>query len=334
MSPRARPNKQAAQNLRYSVSAGASNGPPRFFFARVGCARSCGYHQTMNCRLHHSFLILAGIALVSAVRGDRPAPQRIVILAPSTAEIVCELGACDRIIGAGKFCNHPPELKTRRPVGGLYDPDIEAIIALQPDLLITRGKHDALERLGETLQLRVYHDETDSLEGIERTIIELGGLLQLTERAGTLAAEFRDSIARLRADHVQREPVRVLLTVARNPERLSNILTAGRGTFLSQMIEVTGGRNVFGDLDMRYPEVSLESIIAKQPEVIIELMPDVDASSHDSLRRQWREYAMIPAVRDNRIHILSDDNVLIPAPRFLRVIEKVGRLIHMHGEAP
>jgi len=198
--------------------------------------------------------------------------------------------------------------------------------------LITRGQHDGLERLAELLRIRVYRDETDSLDGIERTVRELGALLEQGDQTNKIIASFRDSLAALRAENVNRKRVRVLLTVSRNPERLGNILTTGRGTFLSEMLDIAGADNVFGDIDMRYPEVSVESIIAKQPEVIIELMPEIDVTEHDTrLHEQWKPFAMIPAVRDNRIYFLSDENALIPSPRYVRFIEKVSKLLHGPG---
>ncbi len=256
-------------------------------------------------------------------------PRRIVAIAPSTSEVICEIGACKDIVGVSKFCVHPPELKTRTQVGGLYDPDLEGIIALRPDLLVTRGKHDSLERLAEQLGIPIYHDETDSLDGIERTIRELGALLNRREQAEVAANDFRARLSAIRRRTMDRKKVRVLLTVSRNPERLSNILTAGRGTFLNEMIEIAGGSNVFGDLDMRYPEVSVEAIIARQPDCIIELMPEVDvAASNTQLREQWSQLPMVPAVSSNRVYFLSDENALIPSPRYAEFVKRVSHILH------
>lgn len=256
-------------------------------------------------------------------------PRRIVAMAPSTAEIICELGACPSIVGVSKFCVYPPELKSRTQVGGLYDADLEGIAALRPDLLITRGRHESLERLAERLKIRLYRDETDSLEGIERTVLELGSTLQQDEKARSIVQDFRDHLSGLRAANTGKKKVLVLLTVSRNPQRLANILTAGRGSFLDEMIEVAGGVNVFGSLDMRYPEVSVESIIAKQPEYIVELMPEVDvASNANQIKEQWATLSSIPAVRANQIYILDDENSLIPSLRYVEFIEKVSRIIH------
>jgi|CXWL01.1.fsa_nt_gi iron complex transport system substrate-binding protein len=293
-------------------------------------------HRLIPTRRDHRVLIAYLLMATAAARclkaednKSASVPRRIVAIAPNTAEMICDLGACGNIVGVSKFCVHPQELKTRTQVGGLYDPDIEGIIALRPDLLVTRGKHDSLERLAEQLKIPIYRDETDSLDGIERTVQELGALLDRREQATVVVRDFRARLNRIRERTADKKKVRILLTVSRNPERLSNILTTGRGTFLSEMLEIAGGTNVFGDVDMRYPEVSVESIIAKQPDCIIELMPEIDvAAGHQQLREQWSQLSMIPAVRNQRIYFCSDENALIPSPRYTEFIDKVSRIVH------
>jgi iron complex transport system substrate-binding protein len=273
--------------------------------------------------------VIGAQGLFAEERKSAAVPQRIVAIAPNTAEMVCDLGACGKIVGVSKFCVHPQELKSRTQIGGLYDPDLEGIIALRPDLLVTRGKHDSLERLAEQLKIPIYHDETDSLDGVERTVRELGSLLDRRDQAGVVVRDFRTRLNRIRDRTAEKKKVRVLLTVSRNPERLSNILTTGRGTFLSEMLDIAGGINVFGDVEMRYPEVSVESIIARQPDCIVELMPEIDVAESDAqLREPWSQLPMIPAVSHDRVYFLSDENALIPSPRYTEFIEKVSHILH------
>ena len=296
--------------------------------------RHCWYSvQSFKAALSVCLLLL-GLEVASADETrSASVPRRIVAIAPNTAEMICDLGACASIVGVSKFCVHPMELKTRTQVGGLYDPDLEGIIALRPDLLVTRGKHDSLERLAEQLKISIYHDETDSLDGIERTVRELGALLERREQAEVVVREFRNRLKTIKRRTAGGKKVRVMLTVSRNPERLTNILTTGRGTFLDEMINIAGGENVFGDVDMRYPEVSVESIIARQPDCIIELMPEIDvAANAKQLHEQWAQLSMIPAVKNRRVYFLNDENSQIPSPRYTEFIEKVSRLLHPDGE--
>jgi iron complex transport system substrate-binding protein len=278
--------------------------------------------------------LAAGVIVIAtlALAGESPqaGPQRIIAIAPNSAELICELGACDRIVGVSKFCVYPPELLQRPRVGGFSDPDLERIAALRPDLLVMRGRNDALQRLCETLRIPIYTDQTDTMPGIEKCLQDLGERLGLSEKSAQCIREFRARLDAIRQRNAGKPRPRVLLTVSRQPDRLANILTTGRGTFLDQAIEIAGGINVFGHLDMAYPQVSPEAIVAQQPDVILEFMPElkVTGEREERMLRQWRDLSKMPAVASGRIHIVTDENCLIPSPRYTEVIDRISRLLH------
>ena len=280
--------------------------------------------------LTSAVLAAVGCAASSSGEDRPPAPTRIIAMGPNSAEIVCALGACDQIVGVSKFCVYPPELANKPQVGGLYDPDLERIAALRPDLLVTRGRNEAVDALCERLGVQVYADATDSFAGIEQSVRDLGNILDRAPQADELVREFQSRLSAIRRATAGKSRPRVFLTVSRNPDRLANILTTGKGTFLGEMIECAGGDNVFGDLDMRYPEVSPEGILARRPQVIIELMPEVALTPEleRQMREQWRQLGDAPAVSGDRIHFLTDDHCLIPSPRYPRIVEKVSRILH------
>ena len=268
----------------------------------------------------------------------RITPERIITISPNSAEIICELGACDRIVGVDKFCVYPPPLLHRPRVGGLFDPDLEKIVALRPDLVVLRGHSDALERLCASLDIRIYHDRTETLADVSVCITELGRLLDREAQAVKLVDAFHARIAAIRKRVAGRPRPRVFLTYSLQPDRIANVLTAGKGMFLSDMLEIAGGFNVFGHLDMRYPQISTEAIVAQHPDIILQLTPEIELT--DALQEQvldlWRKLGPIPAVENNRVYILTDDHCLIPSPRYVEIIEKVSRLIHPEsvGEQP
>lgn len=285
-------------------------------------------------------VLLAGVLSSSLLAALPQAPigktvphgpaRRIITIAPDAAEIICALGACERIIGVSKYCLFPPELGDRMRVGGLMDPDLERLILLHPDLIVLRGRNEAVERLCRERGIKLYYDETDTLEGIAANVRMLGGLLGREEQAERLIGAFQERVEAVKKRLTGRARPRVLLTAMRSPDRLANVLTPGRGTFLSNMIELAGGTNVFGHLDMRYPQVSMESILAARPEVIIELMPEVDLTPERkaSLRRQWQPMGSIPAVAADRIYFVGDAHAMIPSLRYVDIIEKISRLLH------
>ncbi len=273
------------------------------------------------------FVLAFSVPVVRAV--DAPA-QRIITIAPHAAEIVCALGACDRLVGVSKFCVYPPELAQRARVGGLFDADLEKIVILRPDLIVLRGRNQSVERLAHSLNVRIFFDETDTIAGIGQCVRELGKRLDRQDAAEALVASFESRLNAVRQRVAGKKKPRVFVTVSRLRGKLANILTSSHGAFLDEMIEIAGGENVFGHLDMTYPQVSPESIAAQRPDVIIEFMPGTEASPEKlaSLRREWRAMGTVPAVANDRIYIITADHSLMPSPRFAKIVEQVARLLH------
>ena len=285
-------------------------------------------------RLLTILLVLGSFLNLSFARSDTPKltplPERVVTIGPNAAEVICALGACGAIVGVDAYTVYPPELGERPRVGGLFDPNLEKITLLRPDLIVLRGRSETLEQLCAKLDVAVYHDPTESLADIPVCIRELGAVLDREAQAERLVSAFHNRIRAVRERAAGREKPRVMLTVARRPDRMADILTAGKGVFLTDMLEIAGGVNIFADIDMGYPQVSLESIVTRQPDVIIELMPEVDLSPalRERILSDWERLGPIPAVQNGRVHILTDDHCLIPSPRYVEIIEKVARLIH------
>lgn len=256
--------------------------------------------------------------------------QRLVIIGPSSAEVVCALGACDRVVGVDRFTIFPPELDDRPRVGGLFDPDLERIIALQPDLVILRGRNSDLERLCEQSSIELFLDQTDSLATLRELMVQLGTKLNREVRARALIDEMNARLDRIRARSAGLPKPRVLLTISRRPGSLSNVLTAGRGSFLTEVVELAGGRNVFEDIPLAYPQVSPESMLAAQPEVIVEILPgeSPDESYRAGLLREWKGLGPSPATRAGRVCVINEDHALIPSPRIVDVVDRLSRLLH------
>lgn len=264
------------------------------------------------------------------VRGADAPARRIITIAPHAAEIVCALGACDRLVGVSKFCVYPPELAKRPRVGGLFDANLEKIVVLRPDLIVLRGHNDAVERLAGSLDVPIFQDETDTIAGISACVRALGKRLGRSDAAEALVAKFESRLDAVRKRVAGKKRPRVLVTVSRLRGKLANILTSSHGAFLDEMIEIAGGKNVFGHLDMTYPQVSPESIVAQRPEVIIEFMPGAEASSEKlaQVKREWHPLASVSAVANGQIYIITADHCLMPSPRFADIVGQVASLLH------
>jgi iron complex transport system substrate-binding protein len=254
-------------------------------------------------------------------------PRRIIALAPSNAEIVWELGAGKRLVGVSPYVTYPSELQGIAKIGGLHDPDMETILGLQPDLLLMRGANVHLENLCKSQGIGLYYDRTDSLNSIFTTIEELGEALKLEAKAAELAGSVRQRLENVRGPEESNRP-RVLLTV-RIPERLSTITTVGRGSYLHELVEWVGGENIFGDMDVLWPEVRLEEVVARRPDIIIEAMPNqkLDGGRREELIEQWRALGTLDANVLDRIHFITEDYALIPSHRVALMAERLSALI-------
>jgi len=278
----------------------------------------------------------AGAASPNAAEGtagDQPAAaRRIIALAPSTAEIIFALGAGDSVVGVSPYATYPPEVKKLAQVGGVRDPDLETILALRPDLVILRGKNHRVEQLCRQHDIRVFCDETTTLGSVFETIEALGRVLGKTDRAAEVGAELRRRLEAVRQAAGSQDRPGVLLTL-RTPDKLGPITTVAKGSYLHELIELAGGRNVFGELEVAYPEVALEEILARQPEIIIEAMPgeSIDEQRRSRLADQWKAVGRLKAVETGRIHYLTEDYVLIPSPRASLLAEKLRAIFAEEG---
>lgn len=261
---------------------------------------------------------------------DGPPPKRIITIAPNAAEIICALGDCDLLVGVSKFAVYPPELADLPRVGGLIDPNLERITALRPDLIVLRGANESIERLCEDRGITLYQDRTNRVDDIAFTVRDLAKCLGRVDRGHELVAGLRAGLQAIHRRVSGKTRPRVFISAARELDGLSNILTTGRGTFVDEMIQTAGGENVFAHLDARYPQVSPEAIVAQRPEVIIEFMPEVELTDarRKQLMAQWGELDFLPAVRNGRIHFITDDHALIPSIRLVGIVEKLSLLLH------
>lgn len=267
-----------------------------------------------------------------AAPASRPAivPRRIVSIAPNATEIIALLGAADRLVGVCDFCAWPDEIRAVPRVGGFIDPNLEKILSLRPDLLVLRGGSPEIERLCRDNGIQLYRDPTESFDDIEETIRDLGDLLDRREAAERVIADMKAGFEDVARRVANRPRPRVFFCIARKPDSLANVSTAGRNTFVDELIRRAGGENIFGDSGVPYPQVSLEQILRRQPEVIIEAMEAIDVSP-ETLREvvtQWQTLGDLPAVRNGRVHVVTETYLLIPSPRIVQSVRHLARLFH------
>lgn len=253
--------------------------------------------------------------------------QRVISLAPNITESVFAIGAGDRVVGVTDFCKYPSEATQLQRCGGWSNPSLEILSALKPDLIIVQGQHDKVREFGRARGIAVEGVEMDSVASILAGLEKLGRLLDCEQGAQEEVGRIRERLAVFEARQIDAEArSAVFISIGRQAGSLSGVYTAAGGSFLDEALTLAGGRNIFADVTQPYPQASRESLISRSPDVILELAPGLDpadTATRDQLIADWQILSSIPAVRDGRIYVITDEFMLNPGPRVTLIIEKM-----------
>lgn len=282
------------------------------------------------------FLLLGLTLQLSACRpGGKNSPERnqkgarIICGSPSITEMVFALQQGDRVVGVSDYSIYPPAAETRTKIGGLFNPNRERIISLQPDLFISQGKNAAVARLCREQKIELLSLRLDSLPDIPAAILILGRILEAESRAEQLSRTIELELEAVRALTSSFPRRKVFITLGHTPGDLTGLMTSGPGTFLHELIAIAGGENIFSDAAGLYPQISKEALVIRQPEIILEIFPDgISEGNRALLRQDWNRMATLPAVKNGRIYYLTDDFILIPGVRIGQTARKFAALFH------
>lgn len=247
-------------------------------------------------------------------------PERIISLAPSITETLFYLNLGDRVIGVTDFCNYPEEASKKTSIGWLVSPDIERIISLKPDLVLAteEGNRRTVVDTLERVNISVYVLNPHSIEDVLKEIISIGKITGEEVPARKKAQDLTYRIETIRNKVGGSRKVRTLYLASAEP-----MISVGPGSFIYDIIEISGGENVISHSKVRYPRIEMEEIIRRNPEVIITLPELVDTV------RSWNgKWDGISAVRYNRIYSIDPDIISRPGPRVVEALEQVYRDIH------
>ena len=250
-------------------------------------------------------------------------PQRIVSLAPSNTEILFALGLEGKVVGVTDWCDYPPEALEKEKVGGYDTPDIEKIVALNPDLiLVAYGTPIDVINTMEGLGLTIFGIKSTDLDDVLNDIRTVGEITDKEVEAQALTSEMAVGIQAVtdQTEELEQRPkVFYLLWGGEG----SALWTAGSGTFIHELIERAGGVNICGNIT-GYPIISIEEVIARNPEVII-------TSSWPGVY-EWamNETALnaTDARQNNRVFVCDDNLAQRPGPRLVEGLEWFAYFIH------
>jgi len=250
--------------------------------------------------------------------------QRVVALAPNITELIYALGEEHRLAGVSQQSDYPPAAKSLPTVGPYIHPDIEKIVALKPDLCIATSDgnpRDIISRL-ESLGTPVYVINPLDLNGIMRSLLEMGELLGAGLKAEQAVEGMRAGIERVRtlAARTATRP-KVLFQICATP-----LVSVGGGTFADELITAAGGENISRG-PSAYPLLTTEEVLVLQPDVII-ITSMTKGEDFDRVKAEWSQWPGLPAVRNGRVHVVDSDLFDRPSVRVVDALELMVRLIH------
>jgi iron complex transport system substrate-binding protein len=277
--------------------------------------------------------VLLPVLLAATIACERAAPPpasvrgpRVVSLVPAATEMLFAIGAGPQVVGVSSFDREPPEVEGLPRVGALLDPDLERILELRPDLVVTYGSQEALEQQLAQTGIASFAFRHGGLGDMLATMEALGERTGHAESARMAANVLRARFSAVRM-RVEGEPRRrAMLVFGRERGSLRQIWASGGTGFLHDLLELAGADNVFADVPRENVQVSTELLLGAAPDVIIELRRE--AAPGDEADPAWQAVPAVPAVRDGRIHRLDGDVFVIPGPRLAEAAERLAAALH------
>jgi iron complex transport system substrate-binding protein len=258
--------------------------------------------------------------------------SRIISLAPSVTETLFALGLGQQVVGVTRYCEFPAEVTELPSVGGYFDPNYEQMITLQPTLVVLLPGHaEHRQRLAD-LKFETLEANQESVPEILKSVESLGAACGVRPRGRELVAELRARQRKIEELTLGLPRPGVLIVVDREmgTGRIRDLYVAGRSTFYDDLLSTAGGSNVYDGKLIQYPTLSLEGLLRVNPQVIIEIIPQLAERglTVDEIRKDWESVPSLNAVREERIFVLAESYAAVPGPRYVLLLEAMARAIH------
>lgn len=255
-------------------------------------------------------------------------PTRIVSLSPNLTQVIYALGSLDEVVGVTIYDEFPPQVKNLSKVGGWINPNYEAIMALNPDLVVLMKDQDIsfgskLRGLGLNTFIA---KSNDSIADIIEAITDLGTMLDKNNEAQKLTANIQTKLNQIEEKTKNAKKKSVLIVVGRNPGTLEDIYVIGRNNYIDELITLAGGENVVKN-ERNALKITKEAIFSFNPDVIIEINHQ-KAGRESEILEIWNSLNQVDAVKNNQVHIVSSKVLLHPSQRIVQGAELLTYILH------
>ncbi len=250
-------------------------------------------------------------------------PEKIISLAPSNTEILFALGLGDKVVGVTEFCDYPEEAKSKEKVGGFYNPNLEKLVELKPDVIFATSMHQKVLPDIEKLNLTVFVIDSKSINDVILDIETVGKITDSEKAAEKIIAEMQEKIDIVKeklATLTNEEKPLVYYEIWNDP-----IQTVGPGAFIYGIIELAGGKNIAEGAAEEYPLLSLETLVERDPAVIIAGVGSMGAPDKVKERKGWEGMA---AVKEGKVYVIDENLVVRPGPRITDGLVEIARILH------
>ena len=273
-------------------------------------------------------LLLSGCGKPAQPVAMNHPPERIISLAPNITEAIYALGLDDKLVGVTTYCLYPEAARTLPKVGGFGQFNYEAIVTLQPDLVILHKEYDIEKERLASLGIPTLETGTYFIADILETLRSIGEACGAAERANELIQGLETRIAEI--SHVgqafQPARPRVLLTFGSGD--IETIQAFGPACLHNELLAIAGGQNVI-EGSLPFSTLSREAVLRLNPDIIIELAPELNDGAKPS--KHWKKLTAVNAVKNNRIYVLTGDYTCIPGPRFIQTLDDFSQIIKQNN---
>jgi iron complex transport system substrate-binding protein len=248
-------------------------------------------------------------------------PHRVICLIPSVVDIIYSMGAGADVVAISDFTKYPKEALQKPSIGLPLSPSTEAIVAEHPDLVLGSGDLNVLESAAslQRLGIPVFMVDPHGVDGIYASILSIGKVLNREADAAALVARLRARVEVVKARVAGKPKLRVLMAIWYDP-----VMTIGKKAFIGDLIEAAGGRSVTDDIAQEWPEVSLESIVSRQPDAILFIKGSKLTAEELKTRPGWEH---VKAVQQGRVYYV-DDRIQYPSPVAFDALEDLAKQFH------
>lgn len=300
----------------------------------------CRYnYSSLGWKFKDIFLILliihcsTFIGVIKAEQSDKYNCARLISLAPSITETLYHIGLGNNLVGVTKFCKYPTIVELLPKIGGLLDPNLEAIISLRPTLVVVLEEQREIANRLNKLGIRTLAIEHRNISGILNSIEEISAKCQRDSIGEVKAIELRQEIGSIVEAIKNRYKPRVMIVVGRTggSSTAEGVFVSGSDGFYNDLVKLAGGINVNQSTTASFPILSREGIITVDPEVIIEIIMNPPGNTRvlkDAIINQWKSIPYLSAVKNQRITVLDSDYASLPGPRFVKLLSDMVKAIH------